>query len=30
MIAVNYLMEETGKKIFFALTKASVSSIDVG
>lgn len=30
MIAVNYLMEETGKKIFFALTKAPASSTDDG
>ncbi len=30
MIAVNYLMEETGKKIFFTLTKAPVSPIDDG
>lgn len=30
MIAVNYLMEETGKKIFFALTKAPASPVEDG
>ena len=30
MIAVNYLMEETGRKIFFALTNAPASPTEDG